>query len=370
MKAPVVFYSWQSDLPNKTNRGLIKDALEKACKELSADLELAIRTDAGVEGQSGSPDIAATILEKMDKATVVVADVSLIGVAPITGSDPPKTRPVPNPNVVFELGYAKRALGPSRVIMVCNTAYGPVEDLPFDIRGKSVVPYAFKTDDGDKPAGPRNDLAARLRAEVAAALEAALASAKPPDTPLERFHRLLDDPNAWKKRGEEYIYCVQFPEFTVVDGETYVEQFREPWTQHFPDKSAHSFEIQLRCHATVLETVAFVVCVTADVTESRCRNRGEITAASCATSSPNRASAGSSHSCIISTNPSLRRIHWRVSNLSRSGDEGAHQPTGARIRPCRASNSRSSPTIFSSTWRTMFGCPSWSTSPTDGPRKQ
>src|SRR5438105_1021833 len=140
-KPPIVFYSWQSDLPNKTNRGLIGDALEKACKELSADLELAIRVDADIQGESGSPDIAATILDKIDKATIVVADVSIIGTAPVTGSDPAATRPVPNPNVLFELGYAKRALGPKRVIMVCNAAYGRVEDLPFDIRGKGVLKY-------------------------------------------------------------------------------------------------------------------------------------------------------------------------------------------------------------------------------------
>jgi hypothetical protein len=29
---PIVFYSWQSDLPNKTNRGLIEDALERRAR--------------------------------------------------------------------------------------------------------------------------------------------------------------------------------------------------------------------------------------------------------------------------------------------------------------------------------------------------
>jgi hypothetical protein len=61
-------------------------------------------------------------------------------------------------------------------------------------------------------------------------------------------------------KGDEYLYCEQFPEFTVVDGERYVERFSEPWTQHFPDKSARSFEVQLRYHATLLETITFVAC--------------------------------------------------------------------------------------------------------------
>lgn len=79
-------------------------------------------------------------------------------------------------------------------------------------------------------------------------------------SPLERLHRLLDDPQAWTKRREDYMYCKQFPEFTVVDGETYQEGFSEPWTRDFPDPSARSFEVQLRYHATVLDTVTFVAC--------------------------------------------------------------------------------------------------------------
>src|SRR5690606_27331325 len=109
-----VFYSWQSDLPSKTNRGLIKDALEKACKELSADYDESIRVDSGIDGVPGAPDIAATILSKIDASTVVVADVSIIGVAHVTGSD--AKRPLPNGNVLFELGYAKGKLGARRVI--------------------------------------------------------------------------------------------------------------------------------------------------------------------------------------------------------------------------------------------------------------
>jgi hypothetical protein len=162
-KPPVVFYSWQSDLPNKTNRTLIEDALKKACKELSAEYEETVRVDADVQGESGSPDIAATILQKIDRATVVVADVSIIGTAQVPGADPPKARPVPNVNVMFELGYAKRALGPTRVIMVCNIAYGDIEQLPFDIRGRSVLWYEFKADQDQKPAGPRNDIAGKLK---------------------------------------------------------------------------------------------------------------------------------------------------------------------------------------------------------------
>lgn len=167
---PVVFYSWQSDLPNNTNRGLIAKALTTACRELSAELDEVIRVDADTQGASGSPDIAATILLKIEKATVVVADVSIIGATKVFGSD--KERLSPNANVMFELGYGKRAIGVDRVIMVCNTAFGRIEDLPFDIRGRSVLAYSAPPGQETK-AEARNDLAARLKRSIAAALLAA-----------------------------------------------------------------------------------------------------------------------------------------------------------------------------------------------------
>jgi len=83
-----IFYSWQSDLPNNTNRGFIQDALEKAVKELKKDetIEPAVRADLIIDhdtaGVPGSPDISATILAKIDAADVFVADLSIIGEVP------------------------------------------------------------------------------------------------------------------------------------------------------------------------------------------------------------------------------------------------------------------------------------------------
>ena len=47
----------------------------------------------------------------------------------------------PNPNVVYELGYARRALGDEHIIMVMNTAYGAQPDLPFDLRQHRAIGY-------------------------------------------------------------------------------------------------------------------------------------------------------------------------------------------------------------------------------------
>src|SRR4051794_18745396 len=131
-----IFYSWQKDLPNKTNRGLIGDALELAVKELHRDPEIEIEPviDRDVAGMPGSPDIAHTILAKIKEAEVFVADVSTIN----RGAE---GRPTPNPNVLVELGYAMGVLGHERIIMVLNAAYGDPELLPFDLRQRIAVVY-------------------------------------------------------------------------------------------------------------------------------------------------------------------------------------------------------------------------------------
>ena len=132
----IVFYSWQSDLPNATNRGLIHRALEQAASAISGDDSIDVEpvVDRDTAGIAGSPDIAGTILDKIVEADVLVPDVSLITPE---GSE----RRCPNPNVLVELGFAVSRLGWPRIIMVMNTAFGPPSDLPFDLRGRRVLAY-------------------------------------------------------------------------------------------------------------------------------------------------------------------------------------------------------------------------------------
>ncbi|MDY6781140.1 MAG: hypothetical protein SW833_01055 [Cyanobacteriota bacterium] len=58
-----VFYSWQSDLPNSTNRGFIEKALENAVKLIHNDESIEVEPviDRDTVGVPGSPDIANTI---------------------------------------------------------------------------------------------------------------------------------------------------------------------------------------------------------------------------------------------------------------------------------------------------------------------
>lgn len=138
-----IFYSWQSDLQNNTNRSFIESALEKAIGEVNKELIIPLFLDKDTTNRTGSPDIAKTILEKIDSCFMFVADISIISAPDITG------KKTPNPNVLFELGYAQGVLGEENIIMVFNNAFGNIEDLPFDLRGKRIMQYSCHKDMSD-----------------------------------------------------------------------------------------------------------------------------------------------------------------------------------------------------------------------------
>lgn len=161
----VIFYSWQSDLPNATNRGFIQQALENAAAAITSDDTVAVEpvVDRDTQGVAGSPDIAVTIFEKIAKADIVVADVSFI-------LNPRKGRATPNPNVLIELGYALRALGHERIILVFNRAFGKIEQLPFDLRMRRSVSY-YMPETVTERAPERTKLEGVLNAAIRTALE-------------------------------------------------------------------------------------------------------------------------------------------------------------------------------------------------------
>ena len=169
----VVFYSWQSDLPNATNRGFIQQALDIAAEKIAADKSVEVEPviDRDTQGISGSPDISATIFAKIAIADVFVADVSII-------ANPRKGRPTPNPNVMIELGYALRARGPDRILMVFNEAYGKISDLPFDLKMRRIISYNEPENNTDR-ATERKALAGKLEAALKLALATGPEEAEP-----------------------------------------------------------------------------------------------------------------------------------------------------------------------------------------------
>jgi hypothetical protein len=158
-----VFYSWQSDLPGNGNRNLIETCLTRALEAIGKDATTSIEPvlDRDTAGIAGAPDIATSIFSKIARADVFVADVSIIN----SGAG---MRSMPNPNVLFELGYAVAELGWENVILVQNDAFGGPADLPFDLRGRRTVVYRAR--DGFDRAEVRGLLQGRLETALRSAL--------------------------------------------------------------------------------------------------------------------------------------------------------------------------------------------------------
>jgi hypothetical protein len=162
-----IFYSWQSDLPNSTNRGFIETAIEIAIKNLEGDdsIQLDPVIDRDTQGVPGSPDIATTIFEKIEEAQVFIGDVSIIN-----GQN--TSRPTPNPNVLVELGYAIKTLEMRRILLIMNTAYGELEQLPFDLRGRRVITYR-ESEDNTSRVEERKSLAGKIETGLRSILDKA-----------------------------------------------------------------------------------------------------------------------------------------------------------------------------------------------------
>jgi hypothetical protein len=121
-----IFYSWQSDLPSKINRGFIREALSIAIREVTKDLSLYEdpRLDQDTQGIPGSPEIVNSILTKIDSCSMFIADLTLA------------RQGIPNPNVLIEYGYALKAKGHECIIGVMNDAFGLPDNLPFDLKAR------------------------------------------------------------------------------------------------------------------------------------------------------------------------------------------------------------------------------------------
>jgi hypothetical protein len=117
----------------------IRKALKQFCKRLeAADPKLKLVPDEATRDTSGSPNIALKILEKIEEAAIVVADITTV-------TSPGAAQPCPNANVGYELGYAVAMLGWDRVILLFNKAFGQFPaDLPFDFIQNRASPYHYE----------------------------------------------------------------------------------------------------------------------------------------------------------------------------------------------------------------------------------
>ena len=136
-----IFYSWQADVPG--NRNFIDKKIKEAILEILEIPEMQgieIMHDDSTKNRSGSPSIVETIHEKINICDVFIADVTPITSIEGKGEDG-REKLIPNPNVMTEAGFALRAIGDNRIVLLMSADSGRIEDLPFDIRHRRITPF-------------------------------------------------------------------------------------------------------------------------------------------------------------------------------------------------------------------------------------
>jgi hypothetical protein len=164
-----VFYSWQSDLPNKCNRSFIREAIDAAVVLIANEgvVEDAPRIDEGMEGVAGTPEVATIMFQKIDSSAIFIADVSLVGSTEPLDTNRQRKR-VPNPNVLLEMGYAAARIGWNRVICVMNEHFGKRHEQPFDVRNRR-FPINYTLAPGNDQT--RNETRTTLAGDIKGAIE-------------------------------------------------------------------------------------------------------------------------------------------------------------------------------------------------------
>jgi hypothetical protein len=169
----IIFYSWQSDKPSTINKNLIQNAAEKAINRMHKDVELRIELslDRDTKNVPGSPEIARTILEKIEKSHIFLCDVTIITKG---------KKPTPNPNVLIELGYAAAKLGWERIICVINDHYGNPELLPFDLRHRRwpIAYTALPSISVDEKSKTRDNLSREIEKAIRDVVQSGLITSK------------------------------------------------------------------------------------------------------------------------------------------------------------------------------------------------
>ena len=132
-----IFFSWQSD--DNDERKLIRKSLTNVI-EVFKKAGKTIIIDSDMRNVPGSQDIPNTLFNKIELSDIFVADVNLV-----FASLHRENTFSPNPNVMIELGYAASKLGWNNIIMLLNTSKRRIEDLPFDIRQRSILWYDKNT---------------------------------------------------------------------------------------------------------------------------------------------------------------------------------------------------------------------------------
>jgi hypothetical protein len=266
-----VFYSWQSDLPEKSNRFFILDCLRQAIRSLNKafDIESAsrdgsaqekpsIELDHDTQGVPGIPDIASTIFDKIRNCDLFVADLSFVGKSS-------NGRLIPNPNVLIELGLAVESLGSERILLIMDEAHGAGSELPFDIRYRR-HPILFKSDSLPNKLQKEQltkNLQYALKLHIKNNVDKGKAVELPANASLEQILNSINnsdsngdwldsDPGGWRKlkvfkRNTNLRFEMNYDGVGVQK-----ESFKEEWANRFPASDATGYWCDLHYGSTVL----------------------------------------------------------------------------------------------------------------------
>jgi hypothetical protein len=165
-----IFYAWQSDRPAKTNRYLIRDAAIAACERITCDPTnpWSVTLDSGTQGIAGMCDIPNTILEKIERCDIFLADLTFVARTEVSEGEPQQ---MSNANVLFELGYAAKCLGFEVLVGVMNEAFGNIEGQVFDIKRRASLAYYVAEEDN---AESRKQATQRLSQQIEAVFRTTL----------------------------------------------------------------------------------------------------------------------------------------------------------------------------------------------------
>jgi hypothetical protein len=96
-----------------------------------------------MKGESGAPILSDVIFTKIENSYAFIADITFC-------SEDKDNNKYPNPNVLIELGYASRALGWDRIILIINEVFGDIKNLPVDISDRR-HPFTYNLPENSEP---------------------------------------------------------------------------------------------------------------------------------------------------------------------------------------------------------------------------
>ena len=146
IKSYRLFFSWQSDRGDTKN--IIFNVLYAISEKLKSEgIDLVI--DHDTRERTGKKKIEDDVISKIEACDIFVADITPITTLPEDIERHRLPKHLPNSNVLFELGYAQKAKGNSRMIVLAKLDKQQdehVEFMPFDINHDTITMFETEKD--------------------------------------------------------------------------------------------------------------------------------------------------------------------------------------------------------------------------------